>query len=84
VKWNTGDKPEDQQGFEVSETIIAFKLSAKDICFGRDEKMNVTMEGIVMPCVKVLSVSLPGRNEETTSPSFSIAINLFFLLSAIL
>jgi hypothetical protein len=51
---------------------------------GQDEEVNKAMEGIVLPFAKVLSVNLPSRNEKITSPFVSHAINLFFLLSAIL
>ena len=51
---------------------------------GQDERVNRAVEMIVMPCVKLLTINLPGRNERTTSPSFSSALSVFFLLSAIL
>jgi hypothetical protein len=31
-----------------------------------------------MPCIKVLSVNLPGQNEKTTRPSLSNVITFFF------
>jgi hypothetical protein len=48
VKWNAGDKPEDRQGIEVSETVIACKLSTI-FALGQDERVNRAAETIVMP-----------------------------------